>query len=71
MATALFLGCFFAGLIWDLYQVVFKKRIAAPVRTLGAPFYVERARAPATFWMLVALHAAFWVLVAVGVYRAR
>jgi hypothetical protein len=71
LETLLFLACFFGGLAWDLYQVIFKKRIAMPVRTPGAALYVERTREPVTFWMIVCLHAAFWILVGVGIYKAR
>lgn len=60
----------FGGLAWDGYQVVFRRRVALPVRTLGTPLYVELAKDPKTFWLICGLHAAVWALLAFGVIRA-
>ncbi|OYW27982.1 MAG: hypothetical protein B7Z44_10165 [Caulobacter sp. 12-67-6] len=58
------------GLLWDGYQIVFRRRVALPLRTFGVPFYVELAKAPKAFWLVLALHVTFWAFLISGTIRA-
>ena len=50
-----------AGIAWDLYQGVVRRRVAMPVRTLGRSWYIERDREPGMFWTVAVAHGLFWL----------
>jgi hypothetical protein len=50
-----------AGIAWDLYQGIHRRRVAMPVRALGRPRYIERDREPGMFWTVVFAHGLFWL----------
>lgn len=51
-----------AGIAWDVYQGVVRRRIATPVQTLGRSWYIERDREPGMFWMVAVVHGLFWLI---------
>lgn len=51
-----------AGIAWDVYQGVVRRRVAMPVRTLGRSWYIERDREPLMFWAVAVAHGLFWLI---------
>jgi hypothetical protein len=51
-----------AGIAWDVYQGVVRRRVAMPVRVLGGSWYIERDREPGMFWLVAVAHGLFWLI---------
>ncbi len=51
-----------AGIAWDLYQGVVRRRVALPIRVLGRSWYIELDREPWMFWTVAVAHGLFWLI---------